>query len=148
MNKPTRFIIEGFWRGYRSNQDRVVHLSVHSASEKKLRAWADKNYCITFTDGTALVLNVRDCKPRERVTPKHGYLSLIRDCAAEDVNAVEALATVKEARAKARRQEIEAAKSRETLTIQAPLHVPTSMEGTGNLPEAYANGPLPGVLKE
>ena len=87
----TRFIIEGEWSGYTSSQQRVVHRTVHAASWKELRAWAEKTYGIRYTDGTMLLLRVRDCKPRERVQVIKGYDSLIRDCQFYDVNSVEAL---------------------------------------------------------
>ena len=84
----SRFIIEGLWRGYRSSQDRVVHRTVHTASEKRLRAWAEKTFAIYYTDGTSLELAVRDAKPRERVQVINGYGGLIRDCVTFDVNSV------------------------------------------------------------
>ena len=87
----TRFVIEGEWTGYRSSQRRIVHRTVHKGSFKNLRAWAEKTYGISYTDGTMLLLTVRDCKPRERVQQIHGYDSLIRDCAMYDVNSVNAL---------------------------------------------------------
>lgn len=86
-----RFVIEGEWSGYRSSQQRIVHRTVHSASYKKLRAWVEKTHAIYYTDGTALYLSVRDCKPRERVKAIHGYDSLISDCAFYDVSSVDAL---------------------------------------------------------
>jgi hypothetical protein len=77
-----RYIIEGTWAGYRSGQDHVAHRSVHESSERRLRAWAEQAFSVTFTDGTRLILSVRDCKRYERVKEKHaGYMSLIRDCA-------------------------------------------------------------------
>lgn len=86
-----RFVIEGEWSGYRSSQQRVVHRTVHKGSWKKLRAWAEKTYAIRYTDGTALCLSVRDCKPRERVTEIHGYDSLIKECCYHNVDSVAAL---------------------------------------------------------
>ena len=86
-----RFIIEGEWSGYTSNQRHVVHRRVHSKALKKLRAWAEKTHAIYFTDGTALCLKVRGCKPRERVDEIHGYDSLIDDCSYHNVNSVAAL---------------------------------------------------------
>lgn len=88
-----RFIIEGEWSGYTSRQQRIVHRTVHAGSFKKLRAWAEKNGGIQFTDGTLLRLKVRDCKPRERVEQIHGYTSLIKDCQFHDVTSVAALLT-------------------------------------------------------
>lgn len=95
-----RFIIEGEWSGYQSSQQRVVHRTVHVAAlSKRLRAWADKTHAIRYTDGTALFISVRDCKPRERVAENHGYTSLIADCSYYDVDSVQALIDAK-ARAK------------------------------------------------
>lgn len=84
----TRFLIEGEWSGYHSHQQRVVHRTVHRASEKKLREWAEKTYGIRYTDGTMLYLRVRDCRPRERVIEIHGYDSLIGKCFAQGVTQV------------------------------------------------------------
>ena len=91
----TRYIIEGTWSGYTSTQTRVVHRTVHPVSAKRLRAWAEKAKAIHYTDGTALFLTVRDCKPRERVKQINGYGSLINDCAHYDVVSVDALDAVK-----------------------------------------------------
>ena len=88
--KP-RFVIEGEWGGYHSGQQRIVHRTVHAGSYKRLRAWAEKTHAIYYTDGTALYLKVRDCKPRERVQQIHGYDSLINDCQHYDVDSVMAL---------------------------------------------------------
>ena len=92
-----RFVIEGEWSGYTSAQRRVVHRSVHGKAYKRLRAWADKTHAIRFTDGTSLVLSVRDCKPRERVAEIGSYARLIEDCAAHDVCTVHALVAAKRA---------------------------------------------------
>ncbi|MBR8362146.1 hypothetical protein KDW55_02285 [Burkholderia sp. AU19243] len=89
--KAPRYVIEGTWAGYRSSQDRVVHRSVHGGAEKKLREWAERTFSIAYTDGTKLILSVRDCAPRERVDVRAGYMKLIRDCAFHDVSTVEAL---------------------------------------------------------
>lgn len=87
----SRYIIEGVWIGYVSRQQRVVHRTVHDGSEKKLRAWAESAHSISYTDGTRLILSVRDCKPRERVEQIRGYSSLIKDCAYYDVSSVDGL---------------------------------------------------------
>lgn len=84
----SRFIIEGEWSGYRSSQQRIVHRTVHKGSWKKLRAWVEQTYAIRYTDGTALCLTVRDCRPHERVKEIHGYDSLIKDCYFHNVSAV------------------------------------------------------------
>jgi hypothetical protein len=93
----TRYIIEGVWTGYVSRQQRVVHRTVHDGAEKKLRAWAENAGSISYTDGTRLILSVRDCKPRERVEQIHGYTSLIKDCAYYDVSSVDDLIAAKNA---------------------------------------------------
>jgi hypothetical protein len=77
--KSTRFVIEGEWSGYRSRQQRVVHRQVYQSNRKKLREWAEKQYSLAFSDGTSLMLTVRDCKPRERVEEILGYTKLIMD---------------------------------------------------------------------
>lgn len=84
----TRFVIEGEWSGYTSAQQRVVHRQVYPAGRKRLRAWAERTHAIHYSDGTSLILSVRDCKPRERVKEVRGYSSLIEDCAYHDVSSV------------------------------------------------------------
>ncbi len=100
--KSPRFIIEGTWTGYTSAQQRVVHRQAFPGSRKKLRAWAAKTYGILYTDGTWLLLNVRDCEPRERVVEINGYGSLIADCFHYDVASVDALCKAIKARKAAR----------------------------------------------
>lgn len=97
----TRFIIEGEWLGHGS-KGKIFHRTVHSQAEKRLRAWASKTSCITFGDGTQLLLSVRDCKPRERVQEIRGYAKLIQDCAYEGVASVDALIAREAARKAAR----------------------------------------------
>lgn len=94
--KPTRFVIEGTWSGYTSAQTRVVHRAVHSVAFKRLRKWAESAGGIRFTDGTSLLISVRDCKPRERVQEIRGYSSLIDDCAHFDVRSVDAVSIARE----------------------------------------------------
>lgn len=71
----TRYVLEGEWTGYSSAQRRVVHREVVSGKRaerlKSLRA-------IVYTDGTSLLLWVREAKPREKVETINGYGSLIR----------------------------------------------------------------------
>lgn len=83
-----RFIIEGTWSGYTKAQAHVVHRMVYPSSRKKLREWASKTHGISYSDGTMLYLDVRDCTPRERVQEKRGYESLINDCFYKNVNSV------------------------------------------------------------
>lgn len=85
---PQRYVLEGTWRGYNSGMDRVVHSEVIQGSRKMFLAWLQKTFCIRYTDGTMLELNVRPAKPRERVEEKHGYKSLIYDCFHQDVSSV------------------------------------------------------------
>lgn len=89
--KPTRFIIEGEWTGYHDGQRRVVHRQVHPATSTQLRAWAARVGAIRYTDGTCLVVRVRDCAPREKIAEIRGYTKLIDDCARHNVNSVDAL---------------------------------------------------------
>jgi hypothetical protein len=88
-----RFVIEGEWSGYRSSQQRVVHRTVHSGSDKKLRKWAEHTPAIRYTDGTSLSLTVRDCQPRERVKEIPSYSALITQCCCHNVSAVADLPT-------------------------------------------------------
>lgn len=78
----SRWILEGEWSGYTSAQRRIVHRTVYAPSLRKFREWAEKTHALYFTDGTALYLTVRDCKPRERVQEIRGYDRLIGDCQA------------------------------------------------------------------
>ncbi len=86
-----RFVIEGTWSGYTSSQSRVVHRTVHGRADKRLREWAARTSAIHYTDGTALFLAVRDCKPREVVKRIFGYKELIESCAYYGVASVAAL---------------------------------------------------------
>ena len=81
----SRFVLEGTWRGYRSEQDRVVHREVVKANRKVYLAWLQKTFCIRYSDGTTLELHVRPAKPRERVDERLGYKSLIGDCFHQNV---------------------------------------------------------------
>jgi hypothetical protein len=63
----------------------VVHREV--CSEKKA-AWANRIFCIRYTDGTTLELRARPAAPRERVDIKLGYKALIEDCYLKNVRAV------------------------------------------------------------
>ena len=87
----SRFVIEGTWTGYNDTQRKVAHRTVHSTSRKELRAWVEKSKSITFTDGTKLMLAVRDCKPYERVDIIVSYKQLLEECSYYDVDDVNAL---------------------------------------------------------
>lgn len=91
-----RFVIEGEWSGYRSSQQRVVHLQVYPSNRKKFRKFIEDIRVIHYTDGTCLCLKVRDCVPRERVKEIRGYTSLIEDCFHYNTNSVSDLTSNKE----------------------------------------------------
>ena len=77
-----RYIIEGTWRGYRSSQDHVCHREVYKSSRKGGGPFLEtlkELYSIPFSDGTALIVSVREAKPREKVQEKRGYTKFIRD---------------------------------------------------------------------
>lgn len=101
QTKSRRFVIEGEWTGYTAGQRRVVHRQVYPVSRKHLREWAESAGAIRYTDGTLLLLRVRDCKPRERVEQIRAYSLLIEDCARLDVNRIDALVAARAALAKA-----------------------------------------------
>jgi len=73
--RPKRFVVEGEWTGYSSSQRRCVHRTVHTGRREKYEAI----HTIVYTDGTCLLLRVRDALPREKVVEIRGYVSLIRD---------------------------------------------------------------------
>lgn len=72
--KPTRFVLEATWSGYRAEQRKVVHREVikpYSAEGfKKLTG-------LRFTDATTLDVVVRPCTFREKVEEKFGYKELL-----------------------------------------------------------------------
>lgn len=61
----------------------------------RFQEWLEKTFCIRFTDGTTLELNLHPCKPRERVAEKKAYSSLICDCFYHNVDSVSALSEIK-----------------------------------------------------
>jgi hypothetical protein len=91
-------VIEGTWSGYIGSQQRIVHRWVHdSKRDAALRRWADVAHAVHFTDGTALFIGVRDCKPRERVQRIDGYRTMIAECCRYGVVSVDALLAAKAA---------------------------------------------------
>ena len=71
-----RYVLEGTWTGYVSRQSRVVHREVIS----KDRAERLKDlHKIVYTDGTALLISIREAKYRERVDEDFSYRELVRD---------------------------------------------------------------------
>lgn len=72
------FVLEGEWTGYKSSQRRIVHrekIAHTSWRVPNLR----KLHAIVYTDGTSLILHLRDKKHREKVEEIHGYTKLIRE---------------------------------------------------------------------
>lgn len=84
------FVLEGEWTGYTSAQRRVVHREKIPAASyrvpnlRKLRT-------IVYTDGTCLILHLREAKHREKIHEINGYGKLIRE--AETVGAARVLMT-------------------------------------------------------
>lgn len=81
----TRYVLEGEWTGYTSSQQRVVHREVVSAKKAGSLRHLHK---IIYTDGTSLLINVREAKPREVIKPMHQYDDLIRDAIKHGGNVV------------------------------------------------------------
>jgi hypothetical protein len=75
-----RYVVEGEWTGYTSTQRRVVHREVVDAKRgERLK----RLYAIVYTDGTSLLIRVREAKPREKIERIDGYGSLIREAEAK-----------------------------------------------------------------
>jgi hypothetical protein len=77
-----RYIIEGTWRGYRSSQDHVCHREIYKTNCKDSVRFIQalrKIHSLSFSDGTALILRVREAKPCEKVEQKLSYCEFIRD---------------------------------------------------------------------
>lgn len=77
-----RYIIEGTWRGYRSSQDHICHRKVYKSNRKNGGPFIEKlreMHSIPFSDGTALIVTVREAKPREKVQEIDGYTRFISD---------------------------------------------------------------------
>lgn len=72
----TRYVVEGTWTGYASRQSRVVHREVISAKRaERLKTL----HTIFYTDGTALLIDVREAEKRERVQQILSYRGLLLD---------------------------------------------------------------------
>jgi hypothetical protein len=75
-----RYVVEGEWTGYTSAQRRVVHREVVDAKRgERLKGL----HAIVYTDGTSLLIRVREAKPREKVERINSYGSLIREAEAK-----------------------------------------------------------------
>jgi len=94
-----RWILEGEWSGYTSAQQHVVHREV--ISKQRAERIAKSLPGIRYTDGTSLWLSVRRALPREKVQTINGYGSLIGDCLALGVTAVDQIDSARKARREA-----------------------------------------------
>lgn len=71
-----RFLVEATWSGYRSSQSRVCHREIiHKRMAERLK----KVVGFRFSDGTNMTLEVRQCKPREKVAAILGYSRVIHN---------------------------------------------------------------------
>jgi hypothetical protein len=71
-----RYILEGTWTGYVSRQSRVCHREVLTGKRAESLRGLHK---IVFTDGTSLLISIREASPREKIVPNNQYGELIRD---------------------------------------------------------------------
>lgn len=72
MPARKRHVLTATWRGYTARQDHVVHREVITRPED-----FDGFHGIEFTDNTMLILDVRPCKPREKIKELDGYRELV-----------------------------------------------------------------------
>ena len=79
-DEMTRYVLEGEWTGYSTSQRKVVHREVVKNDKRALRLKG--LHAIVYTDGTSLILRIREADPSERVTEINGYGSLIREAEA------------------------------------------------------------------
>lgn len=87
---PKRYEIIGIWSGYNSGQRRIVHREY--TTNKNFVKGVSKLGNIYFSDGTALEIEVRQLKYRERKEKEiNGYNELIRKCMIQDTNNVSEL---------------------------------------------------------
>lgn len=85
MAASPRYILEGTWTGYVSRQSRVVHREVITAKRAERLKGLHK---IVYTDGTALLIHVREAEYREKIEPINSYGELIREAEAKGGNVV------------------------------------------------------------
>lgn len=76
MANSPRYILEGTWTGYTSAQSRVCHREVLTAKRAESLKGLHK---IVYTDGTALLISIREAGHREKIAPNNQYGELIRD---------------------------------------------------------------------
>jgi hypothetical protein len=69
-----RYVLEGEWTGYTSGHRRVVHRQViYERRARRLKSLHE----IVYTDGTSLILTLREARLCERVEEIHSYDELI-----------------------------------------------------------------------
>ena len=85
--KKTVYEITGTWTGYTSSQQRVAHREYNTDTERA--EWCKDHYQIRYTDGTGLILNVREITGKDQIqATQDGYGKLISSCVRHDVSAV------------------------------------------------------------
>ena len=75
-----RKIIEGEWTGYTPSQQRIQHREIISHREAQN---LEHLKVIVFTDGTSLLISIRETRPHERVQVIQSHTKLIREAAAK-----------------------------------------------------------------
>lgn len=73
-----RYVWEWTWGGYRSGQARVCHREVLKLSDKRVERYKNL-FAVQFGDGTTMTAELRQAKPREKITEINSYYSLVRD---------------------------------------------------------------------
>lgn len=76
-----RFVLEGTWTGYVSSQMRVCHREI--VRDRKRIERLKALHKIVYTDGTSLLIHIRESVHREKIREVLGYRSLIRDAEAK-----------------------------------------------------------------
>lgn len=71
-----RYLLEGVWTGYTSSQRRVVHREIIRDGWRARRLRSLRS--IVFTDGTSLLLSLREMRRGEKANEIHAYQTLIR----------------------------------------------------------------------
>jgi hypothetical protein len=83
---PLRFVLEGTWTGYTSNQMRVCHREV--VRDRKRIERLKALHKIVYTDGTALLIHIREAVYREKIREIFSYRDLIRQAETKGGNVV------------------------------------------------------------
>lgn len=72
-----RYLLEGEWTGYTSSQRRVVHREI-IRDKRRVERLRDLRV-IVYTDGTSLLLSLREMRRGEKANEIHGYRALVRE---------------------------------------------------------------------